>query len=202
MKIFALEKLVKKQLKWGDIYTPFEICPLAVEKGQIALPVDQPTVTFFIVAPSGRPSPDPESNGSLAGRPPGRPELDSESRLSVRSTDPVDRGYFQRAELSGRSTDVHKRARQLWAGGRRPGRSTVQRALLSGNGPGRPDRKSALCIQLRSTGQRAVALWIWGRSTSGLNGQKCDRWPVDRKGNLALFSCQRADFQMAYKYPI
>ena len=60
----------------------------------------------------------------------------------------------------------------------RPGRSTVQRALLSGNGPGRPDREFALYIQLRSTrrstGQRANALWIWGRSTgqstAGLNG--------------------------------
>ena len=58
-------------------------------------------------------------------------------------------------------------------------RSTGQRALLSGSSPDRP-----------------------GRSTGGLNGQKYDRWPVDRKGKFAFFSCQRADLKCGYKYPI
>ena len=117
------------------------------------------------------------------------------------------------------STDVHRRARPFELVGQSTGRSTVQRVLLFGNGPGRPtrsiDRQRALLSvsarsTRRSTGQRAVALWIQsrstGRSTDRRNGQKFDRWPVDRpvdrKGNLALFSCQRADFQMGYKYPI
>ena len=37
-----------------------------------------------------------------------------------------------------------------------------------------------------------------GRSTGRLNGQKFDRWPVDRKAILGLVSCQ---FDWAYKYP-
>ena len=82
-----------------------------------------------------------------------------------------------------RSTDVHKRARQSgWRAGRL-GRSTVQRALLSGKAPvdrtGRPDRESALCIQ--ATVDRPVDRW--------LNGQNSDRWlvdrAVDRQANLA-----------------
>ena len=64
------------------------------------------------------------------------------------------------------SIDMHKRARQLELVGRSTRQSTVQRVLLSGNGPGRPAGRraesSALCIQFRSTGrstgQRAVAL--------------------------------------------
>ena len=52
----------------------------------------------------------------------------------------------------------------------RPGSQPVQRALLSGNGPGRPAESSALCIQ--ATVDRPVDRW--------LNAQKSDRWPVDR----------------------
>ena len=123
-----------------------------------------------------------------------------------------DRSTVAVVDRPGRSTDVHaarlvgrstgsvdrQRASALW---KRP-RSTdpVDR-------PGRPAESSALCIRLRSTGrstgQRAVALWIQsrsiGRSTGRLNGQKLDRWPVDRpvdrKGKLALFSCQRVDLK-------
>ena len=34
------------------------------------------------------------------------------------------------------------------------------------------------------------------------NGQKIDRWPVDRKGKIALSCCQRADLFVGYKYPL
>ena len=48
-----------------------------------------------------------------------------------------------------RLTDVHKCARQLELVGRSTGRSTVQRALLSGNGPGRPaGRPAESCCSL------------------------------------------------------
>ena len=91
-----LKFLLKNQLKWG-IYNPLEICPLAAEKGQFALPVDRPTVTILTVAPAGRPPGqpglNPESNGSLVGRSPGRPKPDTESRLSVRSTAQSTRGF-------------------------------------------------------------------------------------------------------------
>ena len=58
----------------------------------------------------------------------------------------------------------------------------------------------------RSTGQRAVALWFWarstGQSTDRLNGQFFDRWPVDRKVKTDLSASQQAEFVMGYKYPI
>ena len=86
----------------GGIYNPNKICPLAVGKGKFALPVDRavdrPTVKFMTVEPTdrppGRPGLDPESNGSLAGR----PKPDTDSRALCRSTGSVDRGLFQRAE--------------------------------------------------------------------------------------------------------
>ena len=57
-------------------------------------------------------------------------------------------------------------------------------------------------VDRRSTGQRAVALWFWarstGQSTGRLNGQFFDRWlvdrSVDRKVNFDLVSCQWAEF--------
>ena len=70
----------------GVFIAPYEICLLAAGKGRNALPVDRPTVKNLTVAPTGRPGLDPESNGSLAGRPPGRPEPDTESRALCRST--------------------------------------------------------------------------------------------------------------------
>ena len=36
----------------GVFIAPLEICPLAAEKGQDALPVDRPTVTFLTVGRS------------------------------------------------------------------------------------------------------------------------------------------------------
>ena len=58
----------------------------------------------------------------------------------------------------------------------------------------------------RSTDQRAVALWFWARSTGRPNGQKFDRWSVDRlvdrKVIFDLSASQRADFVMGYLYPI
>ena len=61
----ALEILLKP-IPIGVFITHLEICPLAAEKGQIALPVDRPvdrpTVKFLTVEPTGRP--------------PGRPGLD------------------------------------------------------------------------------------------------------------------------------
>ena len=55
------------------------------------------------------------------------------------------------AEVGRPTCTVRARSQGWW------GRSTVQRALLSGNGPGRltgqPAESSALCIWLRSTGR-------------------------------------------------
>ena len=81
MKFFLFKNLLRNNSKWGDIYTPFGICPLAAEKAHIGLPidrlVDRPMVKKLTVEPFGRPPgqpcPEPERNGSLAGRPPGRP---------------------------------------------------------------------------------------------------------------------------------
>ena len=106
----------------------------------------------------------------------------------------------------------------------RPSWSTIQRALLSGNGPGRPGRstgsvdrtESLLSVSSsgRPSGGPAREPLLSGsrlgrpleRSTGGLNGHKFDQWPVDRpvdrKGNSALSSCQRADFLVGYKYPL
>ena len=80
-----------------------------------------------------------------------------------RSTGPVNRSR-------SRSTDMHRTCTQPGLVGRSTRRSTVQRALLSGKGPGRPAESSALCIQLQSTGQRAVALWIQAPSTEWSTG--------------------------------
>jgi len=69
------------------------------------------------------------------------------------------------------STDVHRRARSHGLVGRSTRRSTIQRVMLSGNGPGRPAESSALCNQFRSTGwstgQRAVTLCFQAQSTGG-----------------------------------
>ena len=77
-------------------------------------------------------------------------------------------------------TSVHA-SLSWWAG--RPGQSTVQRVLLSGNGPGRPAES---CYSLYPV---SVDRWH--------NGHKMTVGPVDRavnrKGKSALSSCQRAD---------
>ena len=70
---------------------------------------------------------------------------------------------------------------------------------LAGRPCGRPTEVSPLSGAAGRPGGRPFTLArSTGRSTGGLNGQKCDRWPVDRpvdrKGILALFSCQRANF--------
>ena len=67
-----------------------------------------------------------------------------------------------------------------------------QRALLSGNGPGRPTE--SCCSLYPVPVDRAVDRWH--------NGHKNDRWPVDRRGNFALVCCQRADLVWGYIYPI
>ena len=109
-----------------------------------------------------------------------------------RSTGPVDRGR-------SRSTDVHRTCTQQgwWAGrpGGRPSRELCSLEMAPVDRAGRPAESSALCIQSRSIGP----------VDRRLNGQKDDRWPVDRpvdrKGNSALSSCQRADSFGGYKYP-
>ena len=70
------------------------------------------------------------------------------------------------------STDVHRRAHSHGLVGRSTGRSTVQRALLSRNGP---DRPAESC---------------------------CSLYPVlvDLKGKTALSCCQQADLFSGYKY--
>ena len=106
----------------GVFIAPNKFCPLAAGKVRNDLsvdhPVDWPTVIFYNRCATGRPGLEPESDGSLAGRPPGRSELDTESNSSLpgrppnrpeldtesSSSLPVDQGHFQRAELSGRST--------------------------------------------------------------------------------------------------
>ena len=153
MKILLLKFLLKTNSKWG-IYNPVEICPLAAEKGQIALPVDRPvdrpTVTFLTVEPNGRspgrPSPDPESNSSLADRPPGRPELDTESRLSVRST-ARSTGGFSREQSSLAVDRPSQPASPAWLRAR-----SVH--------VGRPARSTAHCYgrPVRSTGSQPVQL--------------------------------------------
>ena len=98
MRIFALKKFVKNQLKYGVYIAPYEICPLAAGRGIFVLPVDRPTVKNLTVEPTsrppGQPGLDPESNGSLVGRPPGRLRPDAESRALCRSIGAVDRGLF------------------------------------------------------------------------------------------------------------
>ena len=95
-----------------------------------------------------------------------------------------------------RSIDMHKRARQLGLVGRSTGRSTVQRALLSENGPGRP--AESCCSLYPVSVDRAV-----DRDTTDIKMTvgPIDR-AVDRKGDSALSSCQRADLFWGYKYPI
>jgi len=81
-----------------------------------------------------------------------------------------------------RSADVHKRAQAIVLVGRSTRRSTVQRALLSGSGPGRPGgRPAESCCSLNPVPvDRAVDRW--------LNGQKNDRWPVDRAVDRKVIS--------------
>ena len=97
-----------------------------------------------------------------------------------------------------------------WAG--RPERSTVREPLLSGKGPGRPTRSTGRELfslyQLDRPGGRSARESLLsgsspgrpGRSTSRINGQKYDRWPVDRPVDrdsiqraTALWSVDRAD---------
>ena len=86
----------------------------------------------------------------------------------------------------GQSTNVHRMCKQPSWGGRSNVSVDRHRALLSGKPP--VDRavnraeSTALCFQTRSTerstGQRAVALWIWHGRPEGQSGP---------------FLCQRAD---------
>ena len=84
-----------------------------------------------------------------------------------------------------------------WAG--RPSGRPTEVNPLSG-WPGRPGGRPAREPLLSGSGRvdRAV--------DRRLNGQKFDRWPVDRpvdrKVNFNLSASQRADFVMGYKYRI
>ena len=89
------------------------------------------------------------------------------------------------------------------------GRSTVQRVLLSGNGPGRPagrpaesccslypapvDRPESRCSLFPGPVDRAVDRW--------LNGHKNDHWLVDRAGISAISWLPTGRFLRGYKYP-
>ena len=105
---------------------------------------------------------------------------------------PVDRTVDR---CRSRSTDVHKRARQLGLVGRSIGRSTIQRALLSGNGPGRPAGRPA-----ESWCSLYPVPVDWRH-----NGHKNDRWPVDRavdrKGISALSRLPTGRFLEGIKAP-
>ena len=70
-----------------------------------------------------------------------------------------------------RSTDVHRRVRSHGLVGRSTRRSTVQRALLSGNGPGRPDRSTGreLLLSVPSLGRP-------GGRPEAQRAEKFDRW--------------------------
>ena len=133
--------------------------------------------------PGGRPAREPLLSGSGRGRPGGR--------LTGRpDQEPIDRSR----------PDVHTNVHKAISVGRSTERSTDWRqptlGLFRSTG--------------RSTGQRAVTLWFWarstGRSTGRFNGQFFDCWPVDRpvdrKAILGLISCQRADSFRGYIYPI
>ena len=99
MRIFALKKLVENQLKWGVFIAPTKFCPLAAGKGWNALPVDravdQPTIIFLTVEPTGRPARSTETGyreqSSLPVDQHGRPGPFPDSRALGQSIDPVDR---------------------------------------------------------------------------------------------------------------
>ena len=119
--------------------------------------------------------------------PSGRPGGRRSTVIIMTVGPPVDRSVDRRLKTESRALC------------RSTGRSTVQRALLSGNGPGRPAGRPAesSCSLYPVPIDRAVDRWH--------NGYKNDRWPVDRvvdrKGNSAL--CQTANGQIlvGYKYP-
>ena len=116
-----------------------------------------------------------------------------------------------------RSTDVHKRARQLGLVGRSTGRSTIQRALLSGNGPGRPaesccslypvpvdqevdrQRAVALCFQTRSTGRSVggttVIKMTIGRSTGRSTGRAKLPFPATN-GQISFGTINTPPFEL------
>ena len=121
-----------------------------------------------------------------------------------------DRSTVAEVSRPVRSTDVHRTCTQPGLVDRSTGWSTVQRALLSGNGPVDRPRAAALCIQLlsRSTGQRAVVLWFQARSTGrSTGGTTVTKMTVGRStgrsiGRFLTFpGCQRAEFVWGYKYP-
>ena len=121
------------------------------------------------------------------------------TRLSVgrpdRSTDAED-------GRPDRSTDVHRACTQPGLVGRLTGRSTVQRALLSGNGPGRPGW-STNSIQSRSTGP-VDRRHNGQKSDRRHKGQKSDRWagrPGGRpEGQICPFQLPTGRFLWGYKY--
>ena len=73
----------------GVFITHLEICPLAADKGKIALPVDRPTVKFLTVEPAGRPRdrPMPSLRSTVRLTAPTR-EWGTCSRSTERSTGP------------------------------------------------------------------------------------------------------------------
>ena len=113
------------------------------------------------------------------------------AKLAVcRLTGPVDRGR-------SRSTDVHRTCTQPGL----VGRSTVQRALLSGNGLGRPGR---------SIGRELCSLYPVSVDRAGRpEAQRSEIWPLGRstgrsigRPNLPLaYYCQRAEFYGAINTP-
>jgi len=79
-----------------------------------------------------------------------------------------------------RSTDVHRTCTQPRLVGRSTGRSTVQRALLSGNGPGRP-AESCCSLYPVPVDRRH-------------NGQKSDRWGGRPEGQNCPFQLPAGRF--------
>ena len=94
---------------------------------------------------------------------------------------PVDHSVDRaRSRSTGRSIDVHKMCTAIWLVARSTGRLTVQRALLSESGPGRPGGQPV--------GQCPVSI---DRPVDCFpNGRKSDRWrSTGRSTDRRIFFC-------------
>ena len=128
-----------------------------------------------------------------------------------RSTGPVDCSRCRSIELvDRRAQDVHtarlvgrstgsvdrQRASALWKRPRSADRSTSREfcSLYPAPVDWAVNRPESRCSLNPGPVDRAVDRWH--------DGQKSDRWLIDRKGKIALRSCQQADLFWGYIYPI